>query len=101
MIIKYTCSNCGKHFQTRAMVGVPDGMYFSGCRAVGDAFYCENCVNTWSERNGKPFDEQYKDPKGMFANWWNREVDRQAEIEGKTVSTYRVIDGEYVKGVER
>lgn len=96
MKIYYTCSNCGQHFQTSAMVGVPDGMYISGCRVVGDAFYCEDCVKTWAARNGKPFDEMYKDPKGMFARWWNREVDKQAREEGKTVKSYRVVNGEYI-----
>ena len=43
MKIYYQCSNCGKRFQTSPILGVPDGMYFSGCRAVGDAFYCEYC----------------------------------------------------------
>lgn len=62
MKIHYQCSNCGQKFQTSAMIGVPDGMYISGCRAVGDAFYCEECVKTWADRNGKPFDEQYAMP---------------------------------------
>ena len=99
MKISYQCSNCGQKFQSSAIPGVPDGMYISGCRAVGDAFYCEDCVKTWADRNGKPFDEQYKDPIEMFTKWWNREVDRQAEIEGKTESlkTYKVIGGQYVE----
>jgi hypothetical protein len=80
------------------MVGVPDGMYISGCRAVGDAFYCEECVKTWADRNGKPFDEQYKDPIGMFTKWWNRLVDEVARAEGKTVKSYRVVNGEYIDG---
>lgn len=91
MKIQYTCSNCGKHFQTSAMVGVPEGMYLLGCRVVGDAFYCEDCVKTWNERNGKEFDDQYKDPKGMFAKWWNRTVDIQAGRAGKSVSKYKVL----------
>lgn len=70
-------------------------MYIRGCRVVGDAFYCEDCVNTWADRNGKKFDEQYKDPKGMFTKWWNRLVDEQAKAEGKTVKKYRVVNGEY------
>lgn len=63
MKIHYQCSNCGKRFQTSPILGVPDGMYFNGCRAVGDAFYCEDCVKTWAERNGDEFDRQYKDPE--------------------------------------
>lgn len=38
MKIHYQCSNCGKRFQVSPIPGVPDGMYISGCRAVGDAF---------------------------------------------------------------
>lgn len=89
MKIQYTCSNCGKHFQTSAMCGVPEGMYLLGCRVVGDAFYCEDCVNTWADRNGKEFDTQYKDPKRMFVKWWNRMVVRQAKQDGKIVKTYK------------
>lgn len=97
MKIEYQCSNCGKRETTRAMVGVPNGMYGLNYRAVGDALYCPNCVNTWSERNGKPFDELYKEPFQMFRKWWNREVERQAKIEGKTVKQYHVTAwGEYI-----
>ena len=46
-----------------------------GLEAVGDAFYCEDCVKTWAERNGEEFDHQYKDPEEMFAKWWNRIID--------------------------
>ena len=81
MKIHYQCSNCGKRFQTIPIPGVPDGMYHMGCRAVGDAFYCEDCVKTWAERNGDEFDRQYKDPEGMFVKWWNKEVDTQCRGE--------------------
>ena len=95
MKIHYQCSNCGKRFQTSPIPGVPDGMYFSGCRAVGDAFYCEDCVKTWAERNGGEFDKQYKDPEGMFVKWWNRTVDMQCA--GMNIKKYRVISGMYVE----
>lgn len=73
-------------------------MYLGGCRVVGDAFYCEECVKTWAERNGAEFDKQYKDPAGMFAKWWNRMVDNQAKSEGKTVKRYRVLpNGDYAE----
>lgn len=100
MKISYQCSNCGQKFQVRAMVGVPDGMYISGCRAVGDAFYCEDCVKTWADRNGKPFDEQYAMPAKMFTRWWNNMVDEQARLESKTdkVKVFKVINGVYVEG---
>ena len=100
MKIHYQCSNCGQRFQSTPMIGVPDGMYIRGCRVVGDAFYCEDCVKTWADRNGKPFDAQYKDPIGMFTKWWNRLVDEVARAEGKTVKSYRVVNGEYIDGDE-
>lgn len=90
MKIKYQCSNCGQKFQTSAMLGVCHGMYFSGVRVVGDAVYCEDCVKTWKERNGKEFNEQYKEPWGMFVRWWNRQVEEQAAAEGKQVKSYRI-----------
>lgn len=100
MKIHYQCSNCGQRFQTSAMVSVPDGMYQLGCRVVGDAFYCEDCVRTWSERNGKTFDEQYRDPKGMFQRWWNRTVEQQANLEQKEVKRYRITAwGDYVPDI--
>ena len=96
MKIHYQCSNCGKRFQTSPIPGVPDGMYFSGCRVAGDAFYCEDCVKTWAERNGDEFDCQYKDPEGMFVRWWNREVDTQCK--GHKITVFRVVNGMYVEG---
>lgn len=105
MKIQYQCSNCGQKHQTSAMVGIPDAMYHLGNRVVGDAFYCEECVKTWADRNGKPFDEQYKDPKGMFVKWWNRTVDEHAKIEGKKIKKYHVsawgdyVDDGYVEGM--
>ena len=100
MKISYQCSNCGQKFQSLAMIGVPDGMYISGCRAVGDAFYCEDCVKTWADRNGKPFDEQYAMPIKMFTRWWNNMVDEQARLESKTdkIKVFKVINGTYVEG---
>lgn len=100
MKIHYQCSNCGKRFQTSAIPGVPDGMFRCGCRVVGDAFYCEDCVKTWKERNGEEFDKQYKNPLGMFQKWWNREVERQAEIECKEVKSYKILEnGDYMESL--
>ena len=96
MKIHYQCSNFGKRFQTSPIPGVPDGMHFNGCRAVGDAFYCEDCAKTWAERNGKEFDKQYKDPEGMFVKWWNREVDTQCK--SRKIKVYRAVNGMYVEG---
>ena len=96
MKIRYQCSNCGKRFQVSPIPGVPDGMYFNGCRAAGDAFYCEACVKTWAERNGAEFDRQYKDPKGMFVKWWNRMVKDQCK--GAKINSYKVLpNGDYVE----
>lgn len=102
MKIQYQCSNCGQRFQTSAMIGVPDGMYYSGCRAVGDAFYCEECVKSWADRNGKPFDLQYKEPARMFQTWWNRAVAEQATAEGRKVKKYRISpNGDYTEEEEQ
>ena len=77
--ILYQCSNCGKAEQTRAALGVPDGMFYAGYRAHGDVLYCPDCVKTWKERNGAEFDEQYKDPPHLFAMWWNKTVEAQTD----------------------
>ena len=95
MKIHYQCSNCGKREQTSPIPGVPNGMYMMGCRAVGDAYYCEDCVKTWAERNGEEFDKQYKNPQRMFAKWWNRTVDMQCK--GADIKSYRVVNGEYIE----
>ena len=98
MKIRYQCSNCAKRFQVSAIPGVPDGMYLNGCRVVGDAFYCEDCVKTWKSRNGEEFDIQYKEPKKMFTKWWNRIVDEQAKVKKKAVKTYRIKpNGDYIE----
>lgn len=46
----------------------------------------------------KPIKGALTAPVGM--RWWNREVERQAEIEGKndSLKTYKVIGGQYVEG---
>ena len=90
MKIEYQCSNCGKWERVSAMVGIPEGMFALGYRAVGDALYCPDCVKSWAERNGKPFDEQYKDAGHMFAEWWNATVLKKAKAEHKKVKKYGV-----------
>lgn len=97
MKIHYQCSNCGKRFVTSVIPGVPQGMYYSGCRVFGDAFYCENCVKTWKERNGKEFDEQYKNPEKMFANWWNRTVESQISDKSKLKMCKQIANGDYIE----
>ncbi len=97
MKIEYQCSNCGKIEKVSAMVGIPHGMFFAGYRANGDALYCPDCVKSWAERNGKEFDEQYKEPGHLFAMWWNQKVLRQAKIEHKKLNKYCMNDiGDYV-----
>lgn len=88
MKISYQCSNCGAHEQTAAGVGIPEGMFYLGYRAHGDVLYCPDCVETWKERNGEEYDEQYKGAKHLFAVWWNRQVLRQngEEVEGRLVT---------------
>lgn len=100
MKIRYSCSNCGKREQTSAMVGIPNGMYMLGYRAVGDAIYCPDCVETWAKRNGQSFEDQYgSTAASMFTKWWNNNVDRQAAIEHKEVKKYHTTPwGDYVEG---
>lgn len=50
--------------------------------------YCPDCVETWKERNGAEYDEQYKDAQHLFAMWWNRQVQTQIADKSK-IKTYR------------
>ncbi len=88
------CSNCGFHFEVRPMLGIAEGMYYNGYRAVGTAFYCDKCVKTWKERNGKEFDEQVINPSKQFANWWNNQVQSVVKDKSK-IKTYRIVNGIY------
>ena len=97
MKIYYQCSNCGKRFVTSAMVGAPQGMYYNGCRVVGSAFYCEDCVKTWKERNGEEFDEQISNPKKQFADWWNRTVENQIDDNSKLKKFKQLSNGDFVE----
>ena len=87
--IHYQCSSCGKTESVRAMVGIPHGMFGLGYRAVGDALYCPDCVKSWEERNGVPFDEQYTSPGTLFARWWNRKVEQAVDDKGR-LQKYRM-----------
>lgn len=93
------CSNCGYHFKTSPAIGVPEGMYYMGYRAVGSALYCPECLKTWKDRNGAEFYEQYENPLKMFANWWNDKV-RDCVKDKSKIKTYRIVNGVYeeVKG---
>lgn len=97
MKIHYQCSNCGQRFVTSAMAGVPQGMYYSGCRAVGNAFYCEDCVKTWKEKNGEDFDKQISNPKKQFANWWNRQVEQRTEYKTRIRTCKQLANGDFVE----
>ena len=95
--INYQCSNCGKHFESTPMCGIPHGMYYCGNRAVGDAFYCEECVKTWAERNGDEFDVQYPNSGHLFAQWWNKQVESQID-DKRRIRKYRELpNGDYVE----
>ena len=88
------CSRCGFHFCVSPMLGIPDGMWNNGYRAVGDALYCPECVQTWAERNGVEFDEQIVNPSRQFANWWNSKVE-QAVNDKTRIKKYRIVAGMY------
>ena len=97
MKISYQCSNCGAHEQTTAGVGIHKGMFYLGYRAHGDVLYCPDCVETWKERNGAEYDEQYKDAQHLFAVWWNRQMQITDKSKIRTYSRNCV--GDFV-GVE-
>lgn len=88
--LQYQCSHCGKHFVTGMSVGIPQGMYYSGCRVLDGAFFCEECTKTWKDRNKdyKSFDEEHghENSKRMFVSWWNKEVEKQAP-KGSVIKT--------------
>lgn len=63
------CSNCGEHRTVKSSGVTADLMYLMNYRVVGDALYCPKCVKSWKERNGKKFNEMYKDPVSMFFRW--------------------------------
>ena len=86
------CSNCGFHFEIRPILGVPDGMYYNGYRAVGNALYCPDCVKSWKDRNGREFDEDIENPSKQFANWWNSKVEDVRPDKSK-IRKYKIIDG--------
>ena len=90
------CSNCGYHFEVSPMLGIPEGMYYNGYRAVGDALYCPDCVKTWKDRNGEEFDKQYANPSKQFANWWNGKVESIVPDKSK-IQKYRIVGGIYVE----
>lgn len=97
--IVYWCSNCGKREVTSPVIGVPEGMYALGYRAVGNAIYCPECVRTWPERNGDEFDAEYRDPGTMFARWWNRQV--EAVADASKIRRYRVGAGGILEEVRK
>ena len=74
MKIHYQCSNCGKRFVASPIPEMPQEMYYSGCRVVGNAFYCGDCGKAWKERNGESFDKQISNPKKQLSDWWNRQA---------------------------
>ena len=88
------CSKCGFHFVVSPMLGIPEGMYYNGYRAVGDALYCPDCVKSWEDRNGDAFEKQYKNPSKMFANWWNNKVENLVKDKSR-IKKYCIVHGIY------
>lgn len=69
--IRHICSNCGEQFAYNK--SKMQQVFNIGCRAVGDVFYCSECVANWRERNGENFSEQYCKEREMFEKYWNAE----------------------------
>ena len=63
MLIELQCSNCGNR-ETQ----LPMSFWRKGWRYTG-ATYCPHCVETWKERNGKEWNEQY-DEEEMKDNFY-------------------------------
>lgn len=82
---------------TGAIPGVPQGMYLNGCRAIGDTFYCEECVRTWAGQHKKNFDEMVSDSAQQFAGWWNRTVERQTEDKSRIRTCMQLPNGSFVE----
>ena len=87
------CSRCGYHFEVSPMLGIPEGMYYNGYRAVGDALYCPVCVESWQDRNGRDFEDDIINPSKQFANWWNSKV--ESIVEKSRIKKYRIVNGLY------
>ena len=85
------------HMNRHAGVGIPEGMFYLGYRAHGDVLYCPDCVETWKERNGAEYDEQYKDAQHLFAVWWNRQVQMQITDKSKIRTYSRNCVGDFVE----
>ena len=97
-MIYFQCSNCGKHGQAVPFPGVPEAMYYDeGYRANGDALYCPDCVQSWAERNGKKFDEDFRNPQHLFAMWWNKQVQTQTADKSKIKTYRRAANGDFVE----
>lgn len=63
MLIELQCSNCGKRETQLLMSFWRKGWRFTGVP------YCPHCVETWKERNGKEWNEQY-DEEEMKDNFY-------------------------------
>ena len=67
------------------------------CALYGDVLYCPDCVETWKERNGAEYDEQYKDPHHLFAMWWNKQVQTQITDKSNIKAYRRNCVGDFVE----
>ena len=54
--IELQCSNCGK----REKMLRPTNFWNKGWRYTGVP-YCPHCIETWKERNGEEWNEQYNE----------------------------------------
>ncbi len=95
--LRYSCKKCGQKFVTRGMLGVPHGMWYSGCRVKDGNFYCEDCVEKWNQEHGVEFESTIDNPTKQFSDWWNKLVEDQVD-DKSSIRTYRqTIWGDYVE----
>ena len=79
MLIELQCSNCGKRTNYKPMLFWKMGWRFTGVP------YCPHCVETWKERNGKEWNEQYdeEEMKDEFYEYLFSKIDMKKEEDDK------------------
>lgn len=83
MLIELQCSNCGNR-ETK----LPMSFWRKGWRYTG-ATYCPHCVETWKERNGKEWNEQYDEEqmKDEFYEYLFDKIEKE-KVDGTKYAIY-------------